>query len=153
VRLVQVAVNVHFYIASSVVIQYHFHPTASHLGIHHLKDVHEELIGVSHKWYNIGLELGLKNGDLDPIGQQSSDSMVNTREMAKRWLKNALFPTWAALADALSSPTVKEVQKAKELRQKKHCQTPISSEEKLKLTSGDSVLFIPGMLQYPTMFT
>ena len=118
-----------------------------------LKDVLRDLADVTDKGYNIGLELGLKNGDLDPIDQRSSDSMVNTREMAKQWLKNALFPTWAALADALSSPTVKEAQKAQELRQKKHCQTPIASEEKLKLASGDSVHFTPGMLQYPSMFT
>lgn len=111
-----------------------------------------ELADVTHKWYYIGLELGLKSGDLDPIQQQSSDSLAKTCEMANRWLKNALQPTWLALADALSSPTVNEAQKAKELRQKKHCQTPIASEEKLKLTSGDSVLFTPGMLKYPSMF-
>ena len=64
--------------------------------------------------------------------------MVNTREMAKRWLKNSPCPTWAALADALSSPTVKEAQKAKELRQM-YCQPPIASGGKLKPTSGDSV--------------
>lgn len=105
---------------------------------------------VTHKWYYIGLELGLKSGDLDPIQQQSSDSLAKAREMANRWLKNALQPTWLALADALSSPTVNEAQKAKELRQKMHCQT---SEEKLKPTSGDSVLVTPGMLQYPSMLS
>lgn len=117
-----------------------------------------ELADVTHKWYYIGLELGLKSGDLDPIQQQSSDSLAKACEMANWWLKNARQPTWLALADALSSPTVNEAQKAKELRQKmqntNHKRRKAeASEKKLKLTSGDSVLVTPGMLQYPSMLS
>jgi len=122
VRLVQVTVNVYFYIASSIpLIQCHFHPIASHLGIHHLKDVHEELIGVSHKWYDIGLQLNLPVGTLDRIREQYSDPQTRLREILKSWLVSVdPYPTWRALVKVLKRRAVEEHSLADELKAK-HC--------------------------------
>jgi len=99
----------------------HFHPTASHLGIHHLKDVHEELIGISHKWYDIGLQLNLPVGTLDRIREQYSDPQTRLREILKNWLVSVNpYPTWRALVEVLKRRAVEEHSLADELKAK-HC--------------------------------
>jgi predicted GTPase len=58
-----------------------------------------------HKWYNIGLELGLKADDLDCI--QMSDPGSCFREMLKQWLRQErIEKTWDKLIKALQSETV-----------------------------------------------
>jgi len=99
----------------------HFHPTASHLGIHHLKDVHEELIGISHKWYDIGLQLNLPVGTLDKIREQYSDPQICLREILKNWLVTVNpYPTWRTLVKVLKSRAIGEHSLAKELKAE-HC--------------------------------
>ena len=78
-----------------------------------------ELVDVTPKWYYIGLQLGLKDRDLDPIQSQNSDPLNCTCEMVKQWLTH---PTWNDLVDALSSPLVREEYQANRLRLK-YCET------------------------------
>ena len=58
-----------------------------------------------HKWYNIGLQLGLKADDLDCI--QMSDLGSCFTEMLKQWLRHkSIEKTWDKLIKALQSETV-----------------------------------------------
>ena len=91
------------------------------MGIHHLKDVHEELISVSHKWYDIGLQLNLPVGTLDRIREQYSDPQTRLREILKSWLLSVdPHPTWMALVEVLKRRAVEEHSLADELKAK-HC--------------------------------
>jgi hypothetical protein len=68
------------------------------------------LLNVRLKWYDIGLELGVKEIDLEEIKlQYGNKSAECLREMIKKWLK--FFPdrpTWGKLATALEAPAVDE---------------------------------------------
>ena len=81
-----------------------------------------ELVDVTPKWYYIGLQLGLKATDLDPIQSQNSDSLNRTCKMVQQWLTTNPHPTWNDLVDALSSRLVREEYQANRLRLK-HCET------------------------------
>jgi tetratricopeptide (TPR) repeat protein len=57
-----------------------------------------------HKWYNIGLQLGLKADDLDCIHGPDDNCF---REMLKQWLRQkGIEKTWDKLSKALQSETV-----------------------------------------------
>ena len=60
------------------------------------------------KWYNIGLELGLKVGTLDAIRQTNHHVADDCfRETLKKWLSSSnLQPSLRSLADALKVPPV-----------------------------------------------
>ena len=59
------------------------------------------------KWYNIGLELEIDPGTLDTIKNDNDNSDDRFRAMLMTWLKMVQpKPTFAALAEALQSPTV-----------------------------------------------
>jgi len=75
-----------------------------------LKFLVELLHPVRAKWYEIGLQLGLRSGDLDAINKDSpSDCSASCREMLKRWLAGVNpYPTLKALSDALQADTVGE---------------------------------------------
>lgn len=75
-----------------------------------LKLLVELLHPVRAKWYEIGLQLGLRSGDLDAINKDSpSDCSASCREMLKRWLAGVNpCPTRKALSDALQTDTVGE---------------------------------------------
>ena len=89
------------------------------VGVDSLREVLEEVASVSHKWYNVGLQLGLPSGTLETIKYQYSDAPTCMREMLIHWLKGTdPPPTWEALADALESRTVDEAQLAQQLRSK-----------------------------------
>ena len=70
------------------------------------------------KWYNIGLELGLKAGTLEAIKQSNHCDVDNCfRATLMEWLKNSkLKPTLSSLADALKSPTVGLAQLAEDIK-------------------------------------
>ena len=73
-----------------------------------LADVQRALWDGRAKWYNLGLELGLKAGTLDAI-QQTNGYNVDScfRSMLKEWLrKTELVPTWSSLAGALGKAPV-----------------------------------------------
>ena len=100
-------------------------PCPAHsLGEDDLKNVRKELFGVSSKWYDIGLELTLRTGDLENIRYQNpGDAPTCLREMLLRWLKQVdPPPTWEGLACALESPTVGEPRLAEQLRTQ-YCKT------------------------------
>ena len=97
----------------------------SYLRINDLKDVHEELIDVSTKWYNIGLQLNLQPGALDHI-KEHKDANSCLREMLKHWLKGVHpSPTWKLLIKALKSRSVSEADLAKRLK-RKYCRKIVS---------------------------
>ena len=67
------------------------------------------------KWYDIGIELGLKVGELDNIRAAYSDHGECLTEMIKLWLKcSNPLPTWTALGVALRAEPVDEVKIAEE---------------------------------------
>lgn len=90
----------------------------NNLRINDLKDVHEELIDVSSKWYSIGLRLNLQPGVLDRI-KEHKDANSCLCEMLKLWLKGVHpTPTWKLLIKALKSRSVSEADLAKRLKRK-----------------------------------
>ena len=83
--------------------------------------MHEELIGVSHKWYDIGLQLNLPVGTLEKIKEQYSDPQSRLREVLKTWLVTINpYPTWRTLVMVLKRQAVGEHSLADELKDK-HC--------------------------------
>ena len=75
-----------------------------------LKWLVELLHPVRAKWYEIGLQLGLRSGDLNAINKDNpNDCSASCREMLKRWLAGVIpCPTLKALSDALRTDTVGE---------------------------------------------
>ena len=73
------------------------------------------------KWYYIGLNLSVKASELDVIKKSNPEVKDCYLETLKCWLKGVdPEPTWAALAEALSSSTVDEDCLSEKLREK-HC--------------------------------
>ena len=92
---------------------------ASSLGVSDLTCVREELLDVSHKWFDIGLKLQLSVGTLECIRDQYPSPSTSLREMLLDWLKKVdPPPTWEGLACALESRTVGEPRLAEQLRTK-----------------------------------
>ena len=80
-----------------------------------LKMVRNFLFDVRRKWYDIGIELGVRKTELDIIKDHSFDPSDCLREMIAIWLKSYDFPpTWQALAEALESPVIREKKLAAE---------------------------------------
>ena len=97
---------------------------ASSLGVSDLSCVREELLDVSHKWFDIGLKLQLSVGTLECIRDQYPSPSTSLREMLLDWLKKVdPPPTWEGLACALESRTVGEPRLAEQLRTK-YCKPP-----------------------------
>ena len=92
---------------------------ASSLGVSDLSCVREELLDVSHKWFDIGLKLQLSVGTLECIRDQYPSLSTSLREMLLHWIKKVdPPPTWEGLACALESRTVGEPRLAEQLRTK-----------------------------------
>ena len=68
------------------------------------------LFEAKHKWYNIGLELRVKDSMLDEIkARHGTDYDACLREMLQIWLRfYPKKPTWDRLADALKEQAVAE---------------------------------------------
>ena len=82
-----------------------------------------ELLDVSDKWFNLGLELQLRVGTLRRLRNEYPDLSEALREMLFHWLKKVdPPPTWEGLACALESRTVGEPRLAEQLRTK-YCKT------------------------------
>ena len=80
------------------------------LTINDLREVRELLYPVRRKWYDIGLELGLKVDELDNIQAASTDHGECLIKMIKMWLKSIdPMPSWKALGDVLKKDTINEV--------------------------------------------
>jgi hypothetical protein len=82
----------------------------------HLKDLSEAknfLFGIRLKWYDLGLELKVKEEELDVIKhKEKDDPNACLREMLRIPLKSGL--TWTRLAIALFSEAINEYELAKE---------------------------------------
>ena len=74
-----------------------------------LMDVYEELIDISHKWFDLGLRLELEEGKLETIELANPNNPQHClREMLSTWLKQDSRRTWQFLCAALCSKTVGE---------------------------------------------
>ena len=71
-----------------------------------LGEVLEEIVDISTKWYQLGLQLKVKIGRLESIRVQSSDPEYQLLEMLKTWLTTSDNTTWKVLTDALRSQSV-----------------------------------------------
>lgn len=92
-----------------------------------LKVLRNELDLIASKWYDIGLQLDFKKGELDNIKADHAHVGVKALllELLKQWLKRVdPPPSWKALIDALRTPAVKEMVIAGELAEK-YCPTGI----------------------------
>ncbi len=77
------------------------------LTVDDLAAVQSKAWSARHKWYNIGLQLGLKADDLDCIQMSDRDSANCFTEMLKQWLRQgSIEKTWDKLIKALQSETV-----------------------------------------------
>ena len=82
----------------------------SRLIVDALREVRQLLYPVRRKWYDIGIELGLKVGELDNIKAAYSDHRECLTEM-KVWLRSTHpLPTRKALGDAFRVETVNETE-------------------------------------------
>ena len=72
-----------------------------------LKNVYEDLIDISHKWYDLGLQLELMEGTLETIKSDNPENSQHClRKMLSTWLKIGPKPSWQTLCAALCSRTV-----------------------------------------------
>jgi len=84
-----------------------------------LGDLQNELHGTSSKWYNLGVQLRIKLGDLDNIRREGLTPVDCLREMLKIWLKQVdPYPTRNTLITALKRPVINEHQLASQLEKK-----------------------------------
>ena len=84
-----------------------------------LGDLQNELHDISSKWYNLGVQLRIKLGDLDNIKKEGLVPVDCLREMLRIWLKQVdPHPTRSALIKALIQPVINEQQLANQLQKK-----------------------------------
>lgn len=92
-----------------------------------LRIVRNELHDARVKWYDIGLELEIEEGDLRSLRKQYGDPSDALREMLSIWLKKT-GGSWEKIVEALKAKTVGEDTLAVAL-EKKYCQrTAISND-------------------------
>ena len=81
--------------------------------------MYEDLIDISHHWYDLGLQLELEEGTLENIKLDNPESAQHClREMLSTWLKNERRPLWQTLCAALRSRTVGAEKLASDLEAK-----------------------------------
>ena len=97
----------------------------------------QELSGVKQKWYEIGVELGLRN-TVKNIRSKYSDSDVCLKMMLEKQLERIIPTTWRNIVDALRSPTVKESQLADEL-EAKYCPSEFTNNIYLYFSEYNAV--------------
>ena len=84
-----------------------------------LKVVVKDLLPISNKWYDLGLEFDIGVDTLDNIKSLCADNMERLRECLKIFLKQINpTPTWKVIVKALSEPTIGHHQLAMELEEK-----------------------------------
>ena len=88
------------------------------LSVDDLAAVQRKLYDVNTKWYNLGLELGLRPPTLDSIKTNySGDPSQCFCQVLNEWLKGVNpLPTWQAMANALKSPTVAHYHLAEQIQ-------------------------------------
>ena len=81
-----------------------------------LNEAYEDLVGISHKWHDLGLRLELKEGTLKAIESNCpKNSQDCLREMLSTWLNDEPRALWRTLCAALRSKTVCEEKLAGDL--------------------------------------
>ena len=98
-----------------------------------MNTVFSALYLVSHKWFNIGLQLDVPISRLNIIETDRHGVEERMRTMLDYWLKNATVPSWKVLVDALKAPIVGESRLANEL-EKQHC----SPEDETRLGESEA---------------
>jgi len=75
---------------------------------------------VSHKWFNIGLELDVAQSQLKIIETDKPGAEERMRTMLDHWMNNVTDPlsSWEVLVNVLKAPTVGENRLAKELEER-----------------------------------
>ena len=98
------------------------------LSVDDLAAVQRKLYDVNTKWYNLGLELGLRPPTLDSIdAKYNSDPSQCFRQVLKEWLNGVNPPpTWQAMVNALKSPTVSQYKLAEQIQTE--LPTPLSTQ-------------------------
>ena len=91
-----------------------------HLGPDDLVDVLNAIYTASHKWFPIGVQLGISVQTLSVIRREHHDNATDClTEMLQRWLTSiSSLPTWSGLVQALSSAPVGEKRLAEEIRER-----------------------------------
>ena len=84
-----------------------------------LKNAYEDLIDISHQWYDLGLQLKLEEGTLKTIKADNPGSSKHClREVLSTWLNIDPRPSWQTLCAALHSRTVGAEKLASDLEAK-----------------------------------
>ena len=87
----------------------------------------QELTGVKRKWYEIGVDLGLKN-EVNKIRHPDPD--VCLKETLRAELQDSDPTTWRNIVDALRSPDVRESELADQL-EAKYCPSEFTNNNVL----------------------
>ena len=83
-----------------------YDPSGKRLNSDDLGHVLEELMDISAQWYNLGLQLQVRTGQLKKFSEQFSDPSHKLREMLNDWLANSDNTSWKTLTNALRSRSV-----------------------------------------------
>ena len=78
------------------------------------------LLPVSHKWFDIGLQLGVPVPQLYIIKGDTTGTREGLQVILDYWMNNATdpLPSWEVLVDALKAPAVEERRLARELEER-----------------------------------
>jgi len=102
-----------------------------------LRELQNELHGISSKWYNLGIQLRVDVGELDSIKKEGLVPVDCLREMLKIWLKQVdPHPTRNALITALKSRVINEQQLASHLEKEHTTDVVIPSASAIQSVSG-----------------
>lgn len=80
-----------------------------------MKDLQNDLALIAHKWYSIGLQLGVPAHDLDKINREGSDAQRLLSDTLVHWLSNNPAATKGDLETMLKSNTIGEAKLARKL--------------------------------------
>ena len=85
---------------------------------HHMKPQLKDLVLLqTTKWYNLGLQLGIEDTELDMIEENNPKNIdVCKRKMFKTWLRITSSPSYQQLVESLQ--TVGEIREADRLSKK-----------------------------------
>ena len=87
-----------------------------------LSDVYECLIGIKHKWYFLGLHLGVETNKLDGFkSQYPQQPEMALLDVLKEWLKQTAKPrTWKVLVKVLRKSSINEESLARSIEMSHH---------------------------------
>ena len=110
-----------------------------------LKDIQDLVWDARTKWSNLGLELGIKIGDLEVIEQNcKSDIETCFKNMLLMWLRMVdPLPTWDSLVSALGKSSVGRKDLAENIRKKYIVSSDSSSSaSSVSNTAGQYIIHI-----------